>query len=347
VSEPPVRAAFIAGGDLRRFALVAVALPAGVVAVDQLLWELPALFPFRRTGEWLFYPWLVAKTALLAWCAGRLLGPTLYGWIVFFWGQALVDVQTFHASVGLLGHDWDGLEHSLVAAQAGFLAAWGALGQTALRWRVTSVLLAAAVITLHASSLRLNWGMDALPPLLVISAGLLIICCGALRAAGFRIKPIVPVGDDSLQFGVKHMLIWTAAMAPLLVVVREFDWNIFREFGVFDVVPAALICAGTALASLATVWFVLGTRRSVVRAIVLAAILIVGGVVLSATSAELQQPIYGKDAYQLSVQLYARMQSLWPAWLPLVSGLLAAMLLFLRASGFRLARPKGRRDHLT
>jgi hypothetical protein len=344
VNEPWAIAAPL-GGELRRLVLIALALPVGVVVIDQLLWELPGLFPYRRTGEWLFYPWLVAKTALVAWCAGKFLGPTLYGWIVFFWGQALVDVQTFHASVGLLGHNWDGLEHSLVAAQAGFLATWSVLGKTALRWRLTCVLLAAAVIAHHASSLRLNWRIDALPPLLAITAVILAACCFGLRALGFYIRPFEQPGKhrdyEDLQFGVKHMLIWTAALAPLLLVVRGFDLAVFRQFGRVDIFAAALICATTALVALATVWFVLGRRHLVLRAALLLTLIAGASVALYFKSMQLQS-IYGEYPDPMAVGLAVRMRPLWTAWFALVSGLLAAMLLFLRESGFRLVRSKSR-----
>src|SRR5688572_24603357 len=87
--------------DLRRFALVAICLPTAIVMVDHLTWMNSWLLESYEARQRFFFPWMVAKTALLAWAAGRMFGSTFYGWILLAWGVALIDVHTYGASHSL------------------------------------------------------------------------------------------------------------------------------------------------------------------------------------------------------------------------------------------------------
>src|SRR5436853_4556693 len=118
----------------RRIVLVGVALPAAIVVLDYVAWTANGSMHVSQ----LFLPWLVVKAAILSWCAGRFLGASVYGWIIFLWCQALLDVQTFGASQGVLGYRLTALTHALVSAQIGFLLVWTVVGDAKLPWRITS-----------------------------------------------------------------------------------------------------------------------------------------------------------------------------------------------------------------
>jgi hypothetical protein len=341
VSEPPA-IAWPSLANWRRLVFAAVALPTAVVLVDWLTWLQPGPFFDRaHRAAWFFFPWLAVKVSLLAWCSGRLLGPTLYGWIIFFWTQLLLDVQTLHASYGLFGHDLDSLAHTLVSAQIGFLAMWALLGKTAIGWRITSILLATTGILWQSQELFSNWRVEAIPVAQAISGAILMALCFVLRLAGFWVQPIElqttpSKKNELLQFGIKHMLIWSAALAPLLLLMRGIDMTVYRQLGTTDIFPTSLVGLCTALVLMTTIWFSLGAGALVVRVTLLACAVTGAGtamfchsIIWSTTRGWRQPPIIG-----LSVE----MGKLWFAWFALSGALLAGMLLFLGACGYRLAK---------
>jgi hypothetical protein len=199
------------------------------------------------------------------------------------------------------------------------------------------VLLALAVVSWHESLLWLNWGLDAIPALLILSAAIFAVWCGVLRTIGFRIQRQDRVERQSPQFGVKHMLLWTTAMAPLLVVLRDFDWRAFKLLGKPDLVPAALFCGMTSLAALGALWLTLGARHFWLSASVLGIVVVGASAVLQHESLNLVAT-YGKYPDPIAAALVVRFSPLWTAWFTLVAALMAAMLLFLRACGSRLVR---------
>jgi hypothetical protein len=333
--------------DVRRFALVALTLPTAIAAVDHLPWMNWSVFASYGTRQQFFFLWLVAKTALLAWCAGRMFGATLYGWILLGWGVALIDVNTFRASIG--SDDVAGLAFTSISAQLGFLVLWSILATTAAAWRIAAGMAATAGIIFHATSLHAGWSYDSMPITQALAAFVVAILCVSLRLAGFRLQQIDRLPDpgeskqrDVFQFGVKHMLIWTTALPPLLLVMKGIDWFVYRQLGYVDIFPAALLSACTALVTLATIWLVLGQGLAVLRIAFAALAIFAVGWTMYVQSISYAL-VYGPWPRQPMIRMIITLESLWGVWFALVSGLLAAMLLFLRAAGYRLVRPKLRR----
>ncbi len=329
----------------RTLAAVAVGVPAALVLIDHLAWPLDGQGVLSwETRSTLFFPWLVAKTALLSWCAGRFLGANVYGWIVLIWTQAMLDVHTFRAS---LGND-STLCQTLVSAQIGFLAVWTILGVTALPWRLTALLLAAAGIILQSQLMDDNWRGESIPFLQTVSALLVAAVCLVLRWSGFRVTP--PAGAApadaaansarSFQFGVKHMLVWTTALAPLLLVVRGVDVYIVRQLGLADLYPGALVSVSTALVTLATIWLSLGQGAVVLRIVGYVVVVAIASLGLQWQSDQWLAAYRGNWNFRGVMALAIEMggSHLWGKWFALISALLAGMLLFLRASGYRLTK---------
>jgi hypothetical protein len=333
--------------NFKRVAFVGLALPTAIVLIDRLAWMPHGQF---QGGELrlLFFPWLVAKATLLSWCAGRFLGATLYGWIIFFWCQALLDVHTFGASQGMFGYELDSLAHTLISAQVGFLTVWTLLGTAPLPWRVTSFLAAVAAILAQSKILDTNWGIRELPLMQWVAAGIVAIVCVGLHFSGFRIRQIAltPSSSDAakpetFQFGVKDMLMWMTALAPLLLVVRGLDVSGLRELGVGDISTAATLSLCIAIVMLASIWLALGGGPIAFRLVATAGVVGVTGFVLwqmASSWRALRMNWNWRQDSRLEL-LVAEMGALWWAWLGLLGALFAAMLLFLRAAGYRLAKP--------
>jgi hypothetical protein len=324
--------------------LIALTLPTAIAAVDHLTWMNWSAFASYETRQQLFFSWMVAKTALLAWFAGRMFGATLYGWLLLGWGIALIDVNTFRASIG--SDDVAGLAYTSLSAQLGFLVLWSILATTAAAWRIAAGMVATAGIILHATSLYSGWSFESMPVTQALAAVVVAILCISLRLAGFRLQHIARASElpesklrEVFQFGVKHMLIWTTALPPLLLVMKGIDWVVYRRLGYVDVFPAALISACTALVTLATIWLILGQGNVTLRVAFTTFAIFFAGLTMYAQSSKYLL-VYGPWPNPPMIRMTVTIAGLWYVWFALVSGLLAAMLLFLRAAGYRLVRPK-------
>jgi hypothetical protein len=339
------------GGDVRRFALVALTLPIAIVAIDHLTWMNRSVLTSHESRQQFFFLWLVAKSALLAWCAGGMFGATLYGWILLGWGVALIDVHTYGASQELFRSDEvAGLAHTIVSAQAGCLVLWSILSTSAIGWRIAACMAGTALIIFHASSLGSSRIFSPITVAQTWAVVVLTLLCVSLRLAGFRLQQIVDAPGlkgskqrEVFQFGMKHMLIWTTALPPLLLVMKGIDWVVYRRLGYVDVFPAALISAYTALVTLATIWLVLGQGNVILRVAFAAFSIFFVGFTLYVQSSKYLL-VYGWWPNPPMIRMTMMIADLWTVWFALVSGLLAAMLLFLRAAGYRLARPKLRKS---
>lgn len=333
--------------DWQRIALVGLGLPAAIVLIDQILWFRNGQFEGGHAAGKFFFAWLVAKTAILSWCAGKYLGQTIYGWIVFFWCQVLLDVHTLGTAQGVFGYDMAALAHTLISAQIGFLAVWTFLGDAALPWRIASFLAALTAIIAHSRSLETNWRWMGMPLVQWMAAIVVALVAIALRFGGFRVRVIAaPAAADgqprpeTFQFGVKHMLIWTTALAPLLFVLKSIEDLAITQLTAQELYPAAMIGACIALVTLASIWCALGAGAVAVRLVVSAALIAAPGLLMSQLAEKWAPNPWTWSSNDL-VNLVTQLGDLWWGWFACAGALLAGMLLFLRAAGYRLASAPG------
>jgi hypothetical protein len=330
---------------LRRFALVAICLPTAIVLIDHLTWLNSWLLGTYEARQQFFFPWMIAKTALLAWSAGRLFGSTLYGWILLGWGVALIDVHTYGASHSLFGSsDIVGLTYTIVSAQAGFLILWSILAKTAAAWRIASGMVAATIIIFHASLLAGQGTGDSMLLMQTIAAVILAALCLVLRLSGFKLEQVKSPSEvssrptrDVFQFGLKHMLVWTTALPPLLIVVKGIDVLIVRSLGVADLFPAALASTCIAFVCLAAIWLNVGRGKFVLRLAFFAFAVLISGLTMYVQSSNLLT-VYGQWPKAPIVRATVLIGSRWVAWFALVGCLLASLLEFLTAARYRLQR---------
>jgi hypothetical protein len=321
-----------------RLLLFAVLLPTMVAGTNQFLFD---TFPSSWLQTW-FYPSLTLSTAVLSWCTGRYLTPAWLRWLLFAWCIALLDVLTVAAC--MTGKVADQFGYVLVSAQVSLLILWAVLGSGSWQLRLPAAAALAALVVMFANSFartsyitERSWNL-----MMLIAAAIIALLCGGLRYFGFVLQEASldnldasqPGKRRTYQFGMKHMLIWFTVSGPLLLVVRGID------FGGRGIFPAALLAVSIATVNLIAIWAVLGAGYRLVRFASLLAIPLLIALGMSYYSAHVKttapQPWY--DNYGTLAWVIGEMEDHWIAWLWLDAALLAALLLFLRASGYRLAR---------
>lgn len=321
----------------RRLLLVAVLLPAIVAGTNQLLVETLSNDTLRT---W-FFPSLVLSTGAISWCAGRYLHPFWFQAIFFAWCLVLLD---FLIMVARLTHRIeDEFGYVLVSAQVSLLVLWAVLGPQRWQWRLPAVAALVPLVVFLADGFALAYGSrqdTSWNVMMFITASIAAILCGGLRYFGFTLQDTSrshaggPGKRPSYQFGMKHMLIWFTVSGPLLLLVRSFD---FEGTAVF---PAALLSVTVATVNLIAIWAVLGSGHWSIRALSLIGIPGLLAIGMSYYSAHIKSTFtaWSPGNYGSITWVIGQMQDHWFAWLWLDAALLAALLLFFRASGYRLSR---------
>ncbi len=148
------------------------------------------------------------------------------------------------------------------------------------------------------------------------------------------------------------MLLWATALVPLLLVMRGLDFFVLKRFGgAPDSFSFALVAMVMAAVNLIAIWSVLGQGHWTLR---LAALLAVPYLLAVGTSMYLQYVewtyrttwafgqrsrwAFSRAWYDSLVRVIADHRESLVNWLCLNAALLAALLLFLRASGYRLIK---------
>jgi hypothetical protein len=324
----------------RQLLLLAVLLPAAVAITNQLLFS---AISNRVWPQSLLYPWMAFSTAVLSWCVGRYLNPPWFRWLVFGWCLALLDILTIAACLSgpIPGH----VGYVLVSAQITLVAAWTILGPWAWQWRLPVVLVAMSAIVVQSSSFMNRWNARSWNLLMILTTVVVVLLCIAFRVCRFRLQKERYASGHVLststlhasQFGVKHMLIWATALVPILLVVRGLDTfvlNTIVQGGAFSIILLAVCLAAV---NLVAIWAVLGGGFWLVRLSILLLVPLPIALGLSSHSAHLHTR-FGRWNGPPIIDTYVEMRDHWLSWLWLDAALLAALLLFLRANGYRLQR---------
>jgi hypothetical protein len=339
-----------------RLILFAVLLPAAVAGSNQwlLTWA---------PGEWLrllFYPWMAASTAVLSWCAGKYLSPAWLRWLIFGWCLLLLDCLTIAACVG--GDVERHFAYVMVLAQISLIVLWAILATAKWQWRLPVVLAAAAALIVFSAYFgsswwRRNWSLNW-SLLMLVATVVTVVVCIALRLAGFALRE--PTDTSALnshhalganQFGLKHMLIWATALVPILLVLRGADFLVLKRLGGPDIFSLAITAIVLATVNLVAIWAVLGRGHWLLQ---LATLLVIpyflaeglrrylSYVELAYVTIRGRGPwntvAFNRAWYDSLVRGIADEKDSLIHFLCINAALLAALLLFLRASGYRLAK---------
>jgi hypothetical protein len=324
----------------RRLLFFAVVLP-GIVAVvnEAAIQDLPHS-PWRIA----VYPLMAASIAILSVCTGRFLRPGWLAWIVFGWSLVLLNALVVAVS---LAAPYRHFGYLMVTAQISLVVVWAILGPSNWQWRLPVVLVAAPIILAFAGFLMnaaSNWRRGSnWTILMAMTTAVVTLLCGSVRMAGFRLNNVNAENgsqtqpDRVLQFGMRHMLVWSAALVPLLLVARGIDFLVLKRIGTAGTFPVVLLAFSLALLSLSAIWAVLGSGRPVLRALTLFLLPSAFAYGMHRTTLYVEKiRAFGWYA-QLDV-LLREIRDTWTTWMYMNALLLAALLLFLRAKGYRLER---------
>ena len=227
------------------------------------------------------------------------------------------------------------------------------------QWRMPLGMVAAPALIVFASTFRPYWGEPDWNLLMIVTSLVILLVCSAIRLSRFALQP--PADETSgrsdhhslktIQFGLKHMLLWATALVPILLVMRGLDFFVLKRLGTTDSFSFALVAMVMAAVNLIAIWSVLGQGHWTLR---LAALLAVPYLLAVGTSMYLQyiewtyrttwalgqrsRWAFSRAWYDSLVRTIADDRESLVSWLCLDAALLAALLLFLRASGYRLSK---------
>jgi hypothetical protein len=180
----------------------------------------------------------------------------------------------------------------------------------------------------------------------LLAAVVAALVCLVLRWLGFSLRPFRATTPDPEpqalrigQFGVKHMLVWSAAIVPLLLIARSLDFLFVTKIRQNEFFPIALLAVSLATVSLSAIWAVLGRGAWYIRLAFLLLVPLLTTATLEAYSLSMRRQFVSPySARQPLADLYIEMSGSWFAWMWQETALLAALLLFLRASGYHFVR---------
>jgi hypothetical protein len=320
----------------RRLLVFAVLIPAVVATSNQWFFHLAGYQSARR---WWLYPWMAFTAGVLSWCAGRYLHPAWFRWLVFGWCLALLNLLTIAACLsGPVPADF---AFVLIASQISLLVIWSILADVGWQWRLPGLAAFGAAVVVLAGNF-LTWRTRSWGILIVLSAVIVALVCFGLRLRGFMLRKqgtgdVGPGRSTSAhQFGTKHMLIWAAAIGPVLIVARGMEFLIFRELDVAITFHSALLSLVIATLNLLAIWSVLGAGPWPLRVTALLLLPFLLSIVVERYAIFLR-PGIGQTWTPFS-RMLQNMQGGWSSWFWLNAALLAALLLFVHENGYRLLR---------
>jgi hypothetical protein len=280
-------------------------------------------------------------------------------WGLYAWGWVLVDLQLYSTSVFADGGNyWNHdrmLPGSLFAAQAGLAIVWGILGSSHWTLRIPACTLLCFVFALLARS-GYGFAREMVPVQLIALAAL----CVLLWLRRFRLDQMAVVAGETgqatgdaasartMQFGIRHVLIWTTSLAVLLAMLRALDLlslqtlrEVSREGGV-SLLTAGIVVAATFVVA---VWAALGAGPAWLRVPILLSVLPMAGLTLALQSWNADRLRWSpgtsiSDLWNQSWlwQQFWREYSWLAFWVALAGCLLFASLIILRTLGYRLVR---------
>ncbi|MBW3599856.1 MAG: hypothetical protein KY475_21615, partial [Planctomycetes bacterium] len=191
--------------------------------------------------------------------------------------------------------------------------------------------------------------------LLVLQVVTLAILCGLLRLRGFRLQRIETAASAvaaaeqrRLQFGIRHVLVWTTALAMLLGLGKALDllsWQTAQQLARDGMFWKLTVATTSAIVIIVALWVALGRGHWLARIVVGFVFALVAGSALAAWSihnATVMAAGGGWRRRNWELLGWYEVGWWWLGWLFLSGGLLAATLIILRTRGYRLVRNTGR-----
>jgi hypothetical protein len=331
-----------------RLFLVAVGIPAAIQIADEWALRFAAQRDWSVPAMGMIYALFVAQVGLLGFVVGRFVDRWVLRWVVLVWGLTLVDAMLFRLVWEQPGwYHWRGwgnsLPYALLSGQFGLVVIWGAFGPVPWPSRLPGFLVAAILVA--SFGFALAGRNDAWVALAVIQGGATVGLCVPLWLLGFRLRSGERLGSSGdelsgkpvFQFSLRHMLLWMAALVPILLLGQALDLWFVLNVPLWDWLGLASIALGLGFASLIAIWAALGSGWTAIRVGSLAMMPAVVGGVLKVTIRP--RAFLWRDISRE----FDKIGWGWVAWTFLAAWFLAGLLLMFRASGYRLVRTPCRR----
>jgi hypothetical protein len=362
VSSPPLSISPLRNGAM--WFLLCVGLPSLVALGDYAILKQGIRAQATTPEICLQFLWYVVQVGVISYVVGRGVDQPVLRWVVFAWVLLLIDLITATMAAGAaprFGVVASPPPHlppaALFAGQIGLCIVWAFFGDGRWPWRLPAmVFLAVGIfwlwsVIVHASSYTARMWTE----LLVLQVMTLAALCGLLRLSRFHLKRIEPATASvaaansqqlHLQFNIKHVLIWTTALAMLLGIARGLDlltWESAQQLARVGLLWKLTIAAASAMVIIVALWVALGQGYAAVRYLVggIFAVAVGSGLaVWGLSNAGAITPPAGRPWQRINWELKAWYEVgwWWLGWVFLSGGLLAGTLLILRTLDYRLVR---------
>jgi hypothetical protein len=347
--------------DLVRLVLIAAVLPAVIATVNYALVGRIVNSIGNSLEVCAQFTWYVVQVGLIGYVVGSGINRPALRWIVFGWVLLLVNLLTLSLAADSTDHYPQAYlpPAALIAGQIGLCVVWAFLGDTRWPIRWPAMILSAAALHFLWQGLGQHYSRNLWTELLALDVITLALLCGIMRLRGYRLirrddwegkSPATGPGASAdarpLQFGIKHVLIWTTALAILLGAARSLDlltWAAARELLRGGITSKLTVAAATAIMMIVALWVAVGRGHWAMRYAVglILALVVGGGVVLWSRYQQqvVQSTLWGSwGLFEYDLIRWYSMGWWWLGWLFLSGGLLAATLIILRVRGYRLVR---------
>ena len=343
---------------LLRLLLAGMAVPAACAALDHALLTQLMMGTANGSVMVLTLAAFIFQVGLFGVMCGKFIDHPVLRWAIYIWCWVLVDLQCLTAgSLAGPSYYWGNMQRllptSLFNAQLGLVTIWAVLGT--LRWyfRLPAALVLATLCALPL--LDSHYHGSELGGLFFMQTCVLAFICGVLRWQRFRLVQPVKLAAEArgdltrLQFGVRHVLIWTTSLAVVLALARAlnvlspgFVAEMLGQRWLVNVTAGGLIAVVLVLA----LWAGLG-EGSWLRLLALAIVAPQAGTLVAASEwyNHWNTP-QGMWAVNPPLWSSAYWNGWWDtewwlcAWTCLAGGLLFAALLIYRTLGYRLTRTR-------
>jgi hypothetical protein len=341
--------------SIPRLVLIGAMLPAAIASANYALVHHLQQGTYVGPALWLQFAWYIAQVGIIGWAVGRGISQPLMRWVVFGWILLLINlltgVQAMDSNV-IWSHQPDMAPAALIAGQMGLCVVWAFFGDTRWMWRWPGMIVAACSLYFLWLSFGNNWQQQLWTELLVLQVMTLSVLCGLMALSGFRLMVLDDEGASvvaggsqrrPLQFGIKHVLIWTTALAIVLGIARGMDllrWRVVQELVRDGLTWKLTVATTSAIVIIVALWAALGRGHWLPRYFLVLAFTLLLGCSLSmwSQSRTAAMQAAGWPWRYSEVIRWFEVGWSWLGWLFLSGGLLAATLIVFRVLGYRLVR---------
>jgi hypothetical protein len=327
-----------------RWILVGAVVPVAFVGVESAM--LTWLWPGE---EWLTatLAFHVLQVGVLGVLCGRFIDWPPMRWLIYCWCWLSIDVQLLITATLLQGSfssqfKGDLLFNAMFAAQLSLVTIWGILATSNWLWRMPLAVVLGALVAFPLAGER-----DFTYFVQMIALGGL---CLLLSWRRFRLMRLPQEGAAapaeaaeelrSVQFGIRHVLIWTTSLALALGVAKAMDrLNVETAHSLVRNDGMALICSGllAAIGMIAAIWAALGAGPAWMRWPLLVVFAVGGGLAADLLHRwTLYEFVFGVSGRTGFWEFYLEQKHSTFTRYALAASLLFATLLIFRAIGYRL-----------